>query len=109
MNINTRKATAGILALVAAALLTGCSTDDGHMSESEAVVACQKHLADSSGGKYSISDFKTVSPGNIREINVSGVMKYDIKGKAKDGRTYGCVVEPKDDGTAEVRGSFALK
>lgn len=99
-------------ALAAGVMLAGCGSsdpnDDNHingMSNSEAVIACQKYLANKTPG-LSLGDFSTVSSKGIRKIRTGDNYHWTIQ-SSFDGRNYMCNVRPASADDYEVDGAFA--
>lgn len=102
--------TVGIAA--GALLLAGCSSsdpnDDNHINglgRADAVIACQKHLAESTPG-VSLGDFSAVGSKEIRKIRNGDEYQWTIQSDL-DGRSYTCNVRPQTEDDYEVEGAFA--
>lgn len=94
------------LAACAALTLTACGGDSiNGMGASEAAVACQKHLAQSTPG-ISLGDFSPVSSSGIRKVAADDGDVWQINGEMND-RAYQCTVHPKSKDAADVDGAFA--
>lgn len=100
---------------VAALTLTACGgggSDDPvtdtsiyGMDRSEAIIECQKHVADQTPG-LKLSDFDTVGSSGIRQVRDGDTYHWNVQGE-QAGRAYICNVYPAEDGSSTIDGAFA--